>query len=55
MAQALPRGALAPQRVPFGVLGALRRLVSRNNVVVALLRALLATKRHVQRLAFLAL
>ena len=57
MAQALPRGALAPQRVlpSVGVVGALRRLVPHNNVVVALLRALLAAQRDVQRLARLAL
>ena len=55
VAQALPRGALAPQRVPFGVLGSLRRLVPRDDVVVALLRALLAAQRDVQRLALLAL
>ena len=53
MAQALPRGALAPQRVlpSVGVVGPLRRLVPRDDVVVALLRALgaesaVATRRR---------
>ena len=57
MAQALPRGALAPQRVlpSVGVLGSLRRLVPRDDVVVALLRALLAAQRRVERRALLAL
>jgi hypothetical protein len=55
MAQALPRGALASQRVPFVDVAPLRRLVPRDDVVVALLLALLAAQRHVERLAFLAL
>ena len=33
----------------------MRRLIPRDDVVVALLLALLAAQRHVQRLAFLAL
>ena len=51
----MPRGALAPQRVPFVDVGSLRRLVPRDDVVVALLRALLAAQRDVQWLALLAL